>query len=400
MLRVEDVTVRFEGEVALDRSWLDVSAGEIVTVLGPSGSGKTTLLRVIAGLQVPDAGRIVLDGENLDGVPPHRRGIGLVFQDHALFPHRDVFGNVSFGLRMRGDEPDAIEARTAELLELVGLAGLEHRSVGTLSGGEQQRVALARALAPEPRMLLLDEPLGSLDRRLRDRLLDELAQLFEELRLTAVYVTHDQTEAFTLGDRVAVMRAGNVVQVATPDELWAQPLDEDIARFLGLANVAQGTVVRPEAVTVRRAVEHGQGVVETAVRAGPIVRVIVRLDDGRVLEAVVAAIEHPGPGDRVDVEVDPEGIVRLPMIRCRVVVHGLVQGVFFRDSVRRRASGAGVSGWVQNTQTGTVEAVFEGEPEAVAQLVAFCREGPRGARVERVDVADEEPEGLTGFAIR
>jgi len=311
VLRVENVTVRFDGKDALAEASLDVADGEIVTVLGPSGSGKTTLLRVVAGLQAPDEGRVVLDGIDLDAVPPHRRGVGLVFQDHALFPHRDVFGNVSFGLRMRGDSPEAIAARTTELVELVGLAGFERRSVGTLSGGEQQRVALARALAPEPRLLLLDEPLGSLDRRLRDRLLDDLARLFDELALTAVYVSHDQTEAFTLGDRVAVMRAGRVVQVATPDELWAHPQDEDVARFLGLANVADGVVVRPEAVTVRRASGGGQGVVERAARIGPVVRLRVRLDDGRVLEAVAAAIDHPSASDRVDVEIEPDGIVRL-----------------------------------------------------------------------------------------
>jgi thiamine transport system ATP-binding protein len=266
---------------------------------------------VIAGLQGPDAGRVVLDGIDLAGTPPHRRGVGLVFQDHALFPHRDVFGNVAFGLRMRGDSADTIETRTAELLELVGLAGLEERSVGTLSGGEQQRVALARALAPEPRILLLDEPLGSLDRRLRDRLLDDLERLFDELAVTAVYVTHDQTEAFTLGDRVAVMRDGHVVQVAAPDELWARPLDEDVARFLGLGDVADGEVVRPEAVRVRPpATGDGQGVVERVVRVGPLVRMRVLLDDGRTLEAAVAAITHPRVGDRVDVEITPEGIIR------------------------------------------------------------------------------------------
>jgi len=310
MLQVDSVTVAFDGKKALDAASLDVADGEIVTVLGPSGSGKTTLLRVIAGLQVPDAGSVLLDGIDLADVPPHRRGVGLVFQDHALFPHRDVFGNVAFGLRMRGDSPDAIESRTAELLALVGLAGLEERSVGTLSGGEQQRVALARALAPEPRILLLDEPLGSLDRRLRDRLLDDLERLFDELGVTAVYVTHDQTEAFTLGDRVAVMRDGHVVQVATPDDLWAHPLDEDVARFLGLANVADEKIVRPEAVRVRPATGDGQGVVERVVRVGPVVRLRVRLDDGRTLEAAVAAIAHPHAGDRVDVEIDPEGIVR------------------------------------------------------------------------------------------
>ncbi len=311
MLRAEGVTVRFGGHTALDDASIDVAAGEVVALLGASGSGKTTLLRVIAGLQVPDAGRVVLDENDLAGVPPHRRGIGLVFQDHALFPHRDVAGNIGFGLRMRGDPPERIRTRVAELLELVGLAGLGDRSVATLSGGEQQRVALARALAPEPSMLLLDEPLGSLDRRLRDRLLDDLAALFAELRLTAIYVTHDQAEAFTLGDRVAIMREGQVVQAATPDELWAAPTDEDVARLLGIANVADGKAIRPEAVRVTEASARGTGVVERADRVGPIVRLRLRLDDGRRLEAVTAAIEHPTAGARVDVEIDPAGIVRL-----------------------------------------------------------------------------------------
>jgi thiamine transport system ATP-binding protein len=310
VLRAEALTVRFEGKVALDGASLDVDDGEVVTILGPSGCGKTTLLRVVAGLQEPDSGRVLLDGADLAGVPPHRRGIGLVFQDHALFPHRDVVGNVAFGLRMRGDSPGAVSRRTSELLELMGLSGLEHRSVGSLSGGEQQRVALARALAPAPRVLLLDEPLGSLDRRLRDRLLDDLGRLFDELDVTAIYVTHDGTEAFTLGDRVAVMRAGQIVQVATPDELWAQPHDADVARFLGIANVDGDEAIRPEAVSVHASAD-GVGVVESAVRTGPVARLVVRLDDGRVLEAVVASLEHPVAGDRVDVRIDPRGIVRL-----------------------------------------------------------------------------------------
>ncbi|HXF98951.1 MAG TPA: ABC transporter ATP-binding protein [Gaiellaceae bacterium] len=312
-LRVEDVTVRFDATLALDRASLEVADGEVVSVLGPSGCGKTTLLRVIAGLERPDAGRVLLDGRDLAPVPPHRRGIGLVFQDHALFHHRDVFGNVAFGLRMRGDPREAIERRVRELLALVGLAGFERRSIGTLSGGEQQRVALARALAPEPRVLLLDEPLGSLDRRLRDRLLEDLARIFAELSVTALYVTHDQAEAFALGDRVAVMRAGRIVQTGTADELWARPADEDVARFLGLRNVWEGRVVRPEAVRVARAADgaRGDGVVEAAVRQGPTVRLLVRLDDGRTLEAAVAALDHPAPGERVRVEIDPHGIVSL-----------------------------------------------------------------------------------------
>jgi thiamine transport system ATP-binding protein len=313
MLRVDDVTVRFGDRVALDRVTLEVAEGEVVTVLGPSGSGKSTLLRVIAGLQRPKAGRVLLDGKDLAGVPPHRRGIGLVFQDHALFHHRDVRGNVAFGLRMRGDRAPEIEERVRELLALVGLAGFERRSIATLSGGEQQRVALARALAPQPRVLLLDEPLGSLDRRLRDRLLEELDAIFAELGVTAIYVTHDQAEAFALGDRVAIVREGRIVQAGTADDLWGSPVDEDVARFLGLANVREGRVVRPEAVRLTPCEDGraGDGVVDSVARQGPSVRIVVRLDDGSTLEAAVSSLEHPQPGERVGVEIDPDGIVRL-----------------------------------------------------------------------------------------
>lgn len=314
MLRVEGVTVRFVETLALDAVTLDVADGEVVAVLGPSGSGKSTLLRAVAGLQRLDSGRVLLEGEDLASTPPHRRGMGLVFQEHALFQHKDVWGNVAFGPRMRGDTRPEIERRVRELLELVGLTGFEQRSVATLSGGEQQRVALARALAPEPRVLLLDEPLGSLDRRLRDRLLDDLIHLFEELRVTGVYVTHDQAEAFALGDRVAVMRKGRVVQTDAPDALWAHPVDEDVARFLGLGNVRDGAVVRPEAVRVSATLggHEADGVVESVVRHGPTVRLRVRLVDGELLEAAVASLDHPATGDPVTVEVDPEGVVRLP----------------------------------------------------------------------------------------
>ena len=312
MLEVEKVTTRFGAKTALDDLSLDVSAGEVVSVLGASGSGKSTLLRVVAGLQRPDAGRVTLDGQDLGPVPPHRRGIGLVFQDHALFHHRDVAANVAFGLRMRGDARDRIDRRVDELLELVGLPGFERRSVATLSGGEQQRVALARALAPEPRILLLDEPLGSLDRPLRERLLADLDRLFTEIDLTALYVTHDHAEAFRLGDRIALIREGRIAQAGTPDELWTHPADEDVALFLG-QSVLDGRAYRPEAVSVRRAVdgEPADGVVESAVRHGPMVRLVVRLDDGARLAAAVTAIDHPSPGDRVTLAIDPDGVVEV-----------------------------------------------------------------------------------------
>ena len=299
-LLVEDVTVRFGEKAALDGVTLEVGDGEVVTVLGPSGSGKSTLLRVIAGLQRPDSGRVLLDGNDLAGVPTHRRGIGLVFQDHALFHHRDVFGNVAFGLRMRGDSRAEIASEVRELLDLVGLAGYERRSVDTLSGGEQQRVALARALAREPSVLLLDEPLGSLDRRLRDRLLEDLERLFDGLRVTALYVTHDQAEAFALGDRVAVVRDGRVVQAGTPDDVWGHPVDEDVARFLGLRNVRDGSVVRPEAVRVERA-ERSEATPSSWMRCARARRSASSSGSttGETLESVVAAVDHPQQGERV-----------------------------------------------------------------------------------------------------
>jgi thiamine transport system ATP-binding protein len=183
-----------------------------------------------------------LDGRDLAGVPPHERDVGLMFQDYALFPHRDVGENIAFGLRMHGVERAAIDARVAELLELVGLPGAERRAVAQLSGGEQQRVALARALAPRPRLLMLDEPMGSLDRALRERLPEELREIFSELGLTVIYVTHDQDEALTVADRVVLLEAGRLMADGTPEELWTHPPNAWTARFLGFRNVAPGRV--------------------------------------------------------------------------------------------------------------------------------------------------------------
>jgi thiamine transport system ATP-binding protein len=242
MLRLDGVVVRYGVIDALAGVDLAVADGERVSLLGPSGSGKTTLLRAVAGLEPLAAGTISWDGRDLAATPPHARGFGLMFQEYVLFPHRDVAGNVGFGLRMRGDRPVQIAARVDEVLALVGLTGYGQRRVSELSGGEQQRVALARALAPSPRLLMLDEPLGALDRALRSQLIDELGELFARLGLTILYVTHDQEEALALGDRVAVMRGGRIEAVDRPEALWRRPPNEFVARFLGLANICRANV--------------------------------------------------------------------------------------------------------------------------------------------------------------
>ena len=225
MLRVEEAVVRFGDRRALDAVDLDMGPAETIAVLGPSGSGKTTLLRAVAGLQRLDGGRVLWDGVDLAGVAPHERRFGLMFQEYALFPHRDVAGNVEFGLRMSATERAARVRRVDEVLDLVGLSALRSRRVASLSGGEQQRVALARALAVSPRLLMLDEPLGALDRVWRHRLLQEIRAILDRAALPALYVTHDHEEAFAIAARVVIMRDGRVAQAGAPADVWRAPVD-------------------------------------------------------------------------------------------------------------------------------------------------------------------------------
>jgi len=221
---------------------LEVRPGELLTLLGPSGCGKTTSLRLVAGFIEPESGSIRIGGRPVEGEPPHRRGIGIVFQDYALFPNLNVLDNVCFGPSVQGWERGRARARGRELLALVHLSGYERRRVHTLSGGERQRVALARALAPRPRLLLLDEPLSALDARLRLSLRREIQSVQRELGVTTVYVTHDQEEALAISDRIAVMRQGRVQQVGTPEEVYRQPANLFVAGFIGQANLVSGTV--------------------------------------------------------------------------------------------------------------------------------------------------------------
>ena len=251
MLSVSGVSVRYGDAIALDRVDLTVRPGEIVAVLGPSGSGKTSLLRAIAGLEPVTTGQIAWDGEPVTDLPAYRRGFGLMFQDHALFSHHDVIGNVEFGLRMqdrRGSQSDR-RSRARAILDLVGLAGYDHRRVDQLSGGEQQRVALARALAPSPRLLMLDEPLASVDRERREQLAAELHRIIRAARTPTLLVTHDLDEAFTLADVVVVLEGGRVRQLGLAAEVWNAPASIAVARFLGVTTELRFPVVAGLATT-------------------------------------------------------------------------------------------------------------------------------------------------------
>ena len=237
-----------KGEVLTGVSF-SMRVGEVLAILGPSGCGKSTLLSIIAGLIEPDRGAVRWKGQDLLGVPPHRRGFGLMFQDYALFPHMRVRDNVAFGLRMQGLARQEIDQRVKRTLSLVGLPGYEDRDVNTLSGGEQQRVALARALAPKPGLLMLDEPIGSLDRTLRTQLLEDLREIVHSAKQTTLYVTHDQEEAFAVADRVVVMQDGRVAQIGTPKEIYQSPDSAFVARFIGLTNLIPGQADGKQAVT-------------------------------------------------------------------------------------------------------------------------------------------------------
>jgi ABC-type Fe3+/spermidine/putrescine transport system ATPase subunit len=249
VLALVGISKDYENKPLLADVSFTVAAGETVCLLGASGSGKSTLLRIIAGLEPPDAGQVLWEGADLASTPPHARDFGLVFQDYALFPHLTVFDNAAFGLRMRNLPKNEIEPRVAEVLELVNLSGFEKRKVTDLSGGEQQRVALARALAPRPRLLMFDEPLGALDRTLKDDLLNELRAILHRMRIPAIYVTHDQEEAFAIADRVLLLHGGRIVRQGSPAEVWSNPGSAWAARFLGAGNVVMGVGRhRPEPV--------------------------------------------------------------------------------------------------------------------------------------------------------
>lgn len=332
------VVKHFPGLTALDGVSLELAPGEFVALLGPSGCGKTTALRVLAGLESADDGHILIDGRDVVDVPTNRRDIGMVFQSYSLFPHLTVLENVEFGLRMRKVEASERRRRATQMLNMVGLDHHADRFAHQLSGGQQQRVALARALVTEPRVLLLDEPLSALDAKVRVGLRDEIRRIQTELGITTLFVTHDQEEALAVADRVAVMRAGRIEQIGTPEELYSRPASAFVADFVGLSNrvpaVVQGEVatvlgttlplvsadapagsgvalVRPEDVLIVPGDDPGAtsaAVVSTSF-LGSLRRTRVRLDDGLELVVQHAAGEHVEVGERVAVRLAGRPVV-------------------------------------------------------------------------------------------
>ncbi|GAA1963746.1 ABC transporter ATP-binding protein [Amycolatopsis minnesotensis] len=334
-LSVEGVSVRYGSFEAVREVDLDIADGEVLALLGPSGSGKSTLLRAIAGLEPVTGGSVRWDGDDLARVPVHRREFGLVFQDGQLFPHRDVRGNIAFGLRMHRVPKDEQARRVGALLDLVGLTGYAGRRITELSGGEAQRVALARALAPKPRLLLLDEPLSSLDASLREQLAVDLAELLRGAKITTLVVTHDQEEAFTLADRVAVLERGEVRQAGAVPSVWRGPADDTVAAFLGVttfldaqaadgvARSALGPVDVPEArdgavrlglrpTALRVAPDGVAGEVVSRVHRREHLRLVVRVP---ALQSTVDTVDAVAPvsadlraGDPVHLVLDPDGV--------------------------------------------------------------------------------------------
>jgi spermidine/putrescine transport system ATP-binding protein len=281
-IRLASLTKRFGDVVAVDDVSLTVNTGEFLTLLGPSGCGKTTTLRMIGGFDLPTSGRIELRGRDVTTEPPDKRPVNMVFQSYALFPHLDVAGNIAFGLKRRGVPGAEIKRRTAAILEKVHLTGYEGRRTHELSGGQQQRVALARALVNEPNVLLLDEPLGALDLKLRKRLQLELKRIQMDVGITFVYVTHDQEEALTMSDRIAVMHRGRIEQLGLPEDLYDRPASSFVADFIGTTNLLAGTVESVDADAAR-----------------------IRLDSG---DRCVAAADGRQAGQPIQLSVRPEAI--------------------------------------------------------------------------------------------
>ena len=288
---------------------LDITRGELFTLLGPSGCGKTTTLRIIAGFEYPDSGQVFFDGEDVTYAKPYERGTAMVFQNYALWPHMSVFDNVAYGLKVRKLPKEEIRKKVLEVLDLVGLRGLENRYPLQLSGGQQQRVALARALVIEPRVLLLDEPLSNLDARLRVRMREEIKKIQKTLNITTIYVTHDQEEAMSISDRVAVMNQGKILQVGTPQDIYFRPKNTFVATFIGKSTLLQGRVVKKDAD-----------------------KILVDIGGGTRIAGKLASDSEINEGDEAILVVKPEDFLIEPPREPHNVLEGLVEFSMFLGS--------------------------------------------------------------------
>ena len=334
LIRLRDLCTAFDDELVLDHINLYINDSEFLTLLGPSGCGKTTTLRIIGGFTTPTSGDVTFDGVRINDVPPHKRQINTVFQKYALFPHLDVFENIAFGLRIAKVPAEEIEERVTEMLGVVSLKGFEHRKITQLSGGQQQRVAIARALVNRPKVLLLDEPLGALDLRLRKDMQNELKRIQQQMGITFIYVTHDQEEALTMSDTVVVMDKGRIQQIGTPEDIYNEPKNAFVADFIGESNILNGTMVRdnvvkmygkefpcvdggfapnePVDVVIRPEdidivpVEQGQlvGTVTNVTFKGMQYDIIV---DFRGFKWLIQTTDHSPVGARIGVKIDPDG---------------------------------------------------------------------------------------------
>ena len=334
IVSLRDIVVEFDGQRILDGLNLDIHDKEFVTLLGSSGCGKTTTLRLIAGFLEPNSGKVLLKGQDITGVPPYKRPVNTVFQKYALFPHLNVFENVAFGLRLKKMDEETIRRKVRNMLEVVGLKGFERRSISQMSGGQQQRVAIARSLVNEPEILLLDEPLGALDLKLRKEMQLELKRLQREMNITFIYVTHDQEEALTMSDTVVVMNGGKVQQIGTPEDIYNEPKNAFVADFIGESNILNGVMVRdkvvkmygrefpcvdggfapnePVDVVIRPEdidivpVEQGQlvGTVTSVTFKGMQYDIIV---DFRGFKWLIQTTDHSPEGARIGVKIDPDG---------------------------------------------------------------------------------------------
>ena len=268
IIELDNLTKSFDGQVVLKGIHLDIYENEFVTLLGPSGCGKTTTLRIMAGFEEPESGTVLFDGMNMEGVPPYKRELNTVFQKYALFPHMDVYDNVAFGLHIKKMPDEIIDHKVRSMLELVGLKGFEERNISQLSGGQQQRVAIARALVNEPKVLLLDEPLGALDLKLRKTMQIELKKIQQQVGITFVYVTHDQEEALTMSDKIVVMNEGLIQQIGSPIDIYNEPENRFVANFIGESNIVEGHFIKdylvewhgPQFECVDKGFEEGQEV--------------------------------------------------------------------------------------------------------------------------------------------